>query len=185
MITSVKAAYADGHEFGSHTWHHYDLTTLSWDGTGGLHDEMWRTELALQRILGVSPAIMRPPYGSYNNQVRSAAYIRNQSLVLWDFDSGDSDGATVQESKNSYTNTANAHPSNILALNHETYQTTVNEVIPFAVQTLRAKGYRFVTVSECLGIQPYQWVALPQTQTVRSIIERLELQYMRQPDSKH
>lgn len=38
---------------------------------------------------------------------------------------GDSTGATVQESKDAYTNIANAHPSNVLALNHETYETTV------------------------------------------------------------
>ncbi|KAF8572691.1 carbohydrate esterase family 4 protein, partial [Ramaria rubella] len=52
MVKSIQNAYADGHEFGSHTWHHYDLTTLPWDGTGGI---------ALQRIIGVSPAMMRPP----------------------------------------------------------------------------------------------------------------------------
>ncbi|CAK5272901.1 unnamed protein product, partial [Mycena citricolor] len=82
---------------------------------------MWRVELALSRIIGVTPAFMRPPYGNYNDLVREAAFIRNQSLVIWDFDSGDSTGSTVTQSEAVYDQVVAAHPSNILALNHETY----------------------------------------------------------------
>jgi len=162
MISSMRANFAQGHEFGSHTWHHYDLATLAWDP---IHDEMWRTELALQRILGVNPAMMRPPYGSYNDLVRSAASVRNQSLIIWDFDDGDSTGASVAQSQQDYTDLANRHPSNVLTLNHETYETTANNVLPFAITKLKNAGYQFATVSECLGIQPYQWVAGQQKKT--------------------
>ena len=41
---------------------------------------------ALEKILGVSPAFMRPPYGEYDDQVRAVAGNRNQTLVLWDFE---------------------------------------------------------------------------------------------------
>ncbi|KIJ57385.1 carbohydrate esterase family 4 protein [Sphaerobolus stellatus SS14] len=175
MVMALQTAYADGHKFGSHTWHHYDLTTLPWDGTGGIHDEMWRTELALQRILGVSPALMRPPDSNYNDQVRSAAYLRNQSRnILWDFDDGHSSSASVTAQQAAHTNVTNAHPNNILTLNHETYATTLNNILPSAITTLRNKGYTFVTVSQCLGINPYQWTAAPQTRT-QSFSEQLEL----------
>lgn len=108
----------------------------------------------MERILGVSPAFMRPvspfrspeatrsssvtqpvpfllsqPYGNYNNLVREAALIRNQSLVLWDFDSGDSTGSTVAQSEAAYTKVAKQHPSNLLALNHETYATTAYVIL--------------------------------------------------------
>lgn len=46
-------------------------------------------------------------------------------VVNWDFDSGDSVGATTTESKNKYAAIAKKHPSNILALNHETERTSV------------------------------------------------------------
>lgn len=36
-------------------------------------------KVAMQRILGVSPALMRPPYGNLNNNVRAVAANRNQS----------------------------------------------------------------------------------------------------------
>ena len=37
--------------------------------------------VAMQKILGVSPALMRPPYGSFNNNVRNVAALRNQSRM--------------------------------------------------------------------------------------------------------
>jgi len=75
-------------------------------------------------------------YGNYNDLVRRAASIRGQSLVLWDFEyvsvlllfggasqllisSRDSLGASAAESKALYLDLANRHPSNALALNHE------------------------------------------------------------------
>ncbi|KAI5120411.1 hypothetical protein M0805_006912 [Coniferiporia weirii] len=151
VITSLRHAYASGHLIASHTWSHPDLTTLSWDE---IHDQMWKVELALSRIIGVWPAWMRPPYGNYNDLVRQASLIRNQSLVLWDFDSGDSTGSTVAQSEQAYDQLVNSHPSNVLALNHETYKTTAEQVLPYAIQKLKAKGYNFATVAECLGGKP-------------------------------
>ncbi|CCO29969.1 hypothetical protein BN14_03993 [Rhizoctonia solani AG-1 IB] len=76
-LRRVKYAHEKGHQIGSHTWGHKDLSTLSWDQ---VHDEMWRVEQALQRIIGVNPAFMRPPYGNYNDNVREAAGVRGQKL---------------------------------------------------------------------------------------------------------
>lgn len=151
---------------------------------------MWKVELALTRILGVKPAWMRPPYGNYNDLVRQASLIRNQSLVIWDFDDGDSVGATVAQSEQDYTDLANRHPNNVLALNHETYKTTAyvlpepdlnteyasanvfpmgsEQVLPFAIQKLKAKGYTFKTVAECLGMPAYASVGTPGTKDVGS-----------------
>jgi hypothetical protein len=86
-----------------------------------LTSSRWRVEQALMLIVGVSPAFMRPPYGSINDQLLQIAAIRGQSLVLWDFDSGDSTGSTPAESMQAYTDLANSRPSSVLALNHEVY----------------------------------------------------------------
>lgn len=156
----VKYAYDHGHQIASHTWSHKDLTTLSWDQ---IHDEMWRVEQALQRIAGVVPAFMRPPYGNYNDLVRDASGVRGQTVVIWDFDSGDSVGASPAESKSRYDQVAARRPSNVLALNHEVYERTAHEVLPYAIQRLQSAGYRLVTLAECLGMQPYQSVGAPGT----------------------
>jgi len=159
-IKRVKYAYDKGHQVASHTWAHLDLTTLTWDQ---IHDEMWRVELALQRILGVVPAFMRPPYGNYNDLVRQASAIRGQSLVIWDFDSGDSVGATPAQSKASYDQLIAGHPSTILALNHETIETTVHQLLPYAISKLQNAGYRLVSLAECVGKNPYQSIGTPGT----------------------
>lgn len=58
-INRIKYAHSKGHQIGSHTWSHYDLSTLTWDQSmfGQIyksipflivlflvHDEMWRVE---------------------------------------------------------------------------------------------------------------------------------------------
>lgn len=102
----------------SHTWSHPDLTTLNADQ---INSEMQRIDQALQRLLGVTPAFIRPPYGNYNDLVRQVAKSRGQNLVTWDFDSGDSTGSTAAQSNEAYDALANRHPSTVLALNHEVY----------------------------------------------------------------
>lgn len=158
----IKYLLDKGHQLASHTWDHSDLTTLSWDE---LHDSMWKVEQALQRIAGVVPAFMRPPYGNTNDQVAEVSGIRGQTVVIWDVDSGDSVGASVAESKATYDDILSQHPDTILALNHETYETTAHQVVPYAIQKLQAAGYKLVTVAECLGEQPYQSQGAPQTGT--------------------
>jgi peptidoglycan/xylan/chitin deacetylase (PgdA/CDA1 family) len=120
----------------------------------------------MQKILGVTPAFMRPPYGNYNDLVVQASGIRNQAIVIWDFDSGDSVGATKDQSEASYLATFNQNPNNLLALNHETYYDTAYKVLPYALQQLGAKGYRAVTVAECLGLNPYFSTGSPGTRDV-------------------
>ncbi|KAG8912872.1 Carbohydrate esterase 4 protein [Tulasnella sp. 417] len=155
----LKIAYAAGHQIASHTWSHSDWTTLSNDQ---LMTEMTRTDEALTKILGVKPAFVRPPYGAYNEASTEVAAANGQSIVIWDFDSGDSAGASVEQMETTYQNTINEGPSSILTLNHETYDSTAHEVLPFALAALQAKGYNFVTVAECLGgLEPYAAVTEP------------------------
>lgn len=159
QVASLKDAYNDGHMIASHTWAHKDLTSLSRDQIGS---EMSRVDEALKKILGVTTAFMRPPYGNSNDLVREVAGERKQSIVLWDFDSGDSVGASVAQSDTAYDELAMKHPKNILALNHETLETTAKEVLPYAIKKLKEQNYEFVTVAECLGLSPYLAVGEPQ-----------------------
>ncbi|KAJ2928730.1 hypothetical protein H1R20_g8371, partial [Candolleomyces eurysporus] len=162
----VQYAYNNGMHVASHTWRHGDLATMNWDL---IHDEMWRVEQALLKIVGAYPAFMRPPYGSYNSLVLEAARVRGQAVVTWDFDSQDSMGASAQQSINLYQQKIQQHPSTILPLNHETYcerlrfilslhlidslsflrslASTAYTVLPAVLPKLKAAGYRVVDVA--------------------------------------
>ncbi|KAJ1301560.1 hypothetical protein OPQ81_008808 [Rhizoctonia solani] len=172
----VKYAYDKGHQIGSHTWAHKDLSTLSWDE---VHDEMWRVEQALQRIIGVTPAFMRPPYGSYNDNVRNAASVRGQKLAIWDFDSqGFHRYNELSMCKDTFLLTRHFQvlpqpsPSSITTKSlanalrpslRLTTRPTSELLIPYVIPKLQAAGYKLVTLAECLGEQPYQSVGSPQT----------------------
>lgn len=155
---NVKYVYDQGHQVASHTWGHKHLKTLS---GSALTNEFSKTDTAIKKITGAVPAFMRPPYGEYDDEVRQVAGSRGQKIVIWDFDSGDSTGASATQSKNAYKNLIAKNPNNVLTLNHETIATTVNDVIPYAIQQFKAKGYKMVTVAECLGQSPYQSTGSP------------------------
>ena len=55
--------------------------------------------------------------------------------------------------------------------------TTARDVVPQAIAVLQARGYRLVTVAECLGMSPYQNVTRPQN--VRGASQRLCHSYLK------
>ncbi|PBK68143.1 carbohydrate esterase family 4 protein [Armillaria solidipes] len=149
-----------------HTWAHKDLATLTTDQVCPLPIDnklqLTVNTVALEKILGVKVAFMRPPYGSYNSGVLQVAAAHNQSVIIWDFDSGDSVGETAANSEKDYDTLVAKHPSTILTLNHETVGDTT--VLPHALDDLLGAGYNLVTVAECLGLPPYLSVVAPSTQ---------------------
>ena len=54
-IQFMRDLYKDGHEFGSHTATHKNMSTLTYNK---MHDEMWKAEEMLIRVLGVNPAML-------------------------------------------------------------------------------------------------------------------------------
>ncbi|KAJ7183315.1 carbohydrate esterase family 4 protein [Mycena filopes] len=157
----LQYTYSAGHQICAHTWSHPDLTDLNMTE---ITNEFTKINDALYRVLGIKTLFMRPPYGSYNDEVREVAYQMNQSLVVWDFDSGDSIGATLQESQGNYTQAIASNVTNLLALNHETVKTTAASLVPWAINAFQTAGYQLVTVAECLGLVPYSYQA-PQVGT--------------------
>ncbi|KAG9122252.1 Carbohydrate esterase 4 protein, partial [Ceratobasidium sp. 392] len=155
---NVKYAYDQGHQIASHTWSHAHLASLS---GSALKAEFTKTNDAIKKITGAVPAFMRPPYGEYDDEVRQVAGSLGQKVVIWDFDSGDSAGKSASQSKADYKNWLAKNPNNVLTLNHETYATTVNDVIPNVIQEIRKKGYKMVTVADCLGLSPYKSTGSP------------------------
>ncbi|CAE6512100.1 unnamed protein product [Rhizoctonia solani] len=160
---SLNYLIEKGHQLASHTWGHAHLSKLTGDK---LNSEFSKTNDAIKKITGRTPAFMRPPYGDYNDEVVEKAANNGQTVVIWDFDSKDSIGATVAQSKSYYDKTLSEHPGSILTLNHETIETTAHEVIPYALKKIQEKGYRMVTVAECLGMEPYQAITSPSSRDV-------------------
>jgi len=144
----LKHLYASGHQVGSHTWSHPNLETLT---PAQVTSQLVRNNEAIVSILGVKPRYFRPPYGDINNAVAAEIKAQGQIPVTWNFDSGDSVGATVAQSEASYTKWIKTGKG-LIALNHETQPGTVHTLVKKVVPQLKAAGYRFVTIADCLGL---------------------------------
>ncbi|CAE6455340.1 unnamed protein product [Rhizoctonia solani] len=150
--SNLKYAYDQGHQIASHTWSHPHLPSLSASQT---EDEFIRINTAIESITGAVPAFIRPPYGEYSQVTQEVAGSLGQIIVTWDLDSGDADGASVDQSLQTYTQRINQRPSSILTLNHETHSSTANELLDEIIRLLQNAGYNLVTVAECVGMDPY------------------------------
>ncbi|GAA5917816.1 hypothetical protein JCM8208_000398 [Rhodotorula glutinis] len=147
----IKAAYAQGHTIGSHTWSHVDITKIT---ASQLNKQLDLVEGALKKIIGAKPRFFRPPYGAVNDAQVKVLQQRGYTVVNWNFDSGDTSGKSASDSIAAYRKLS--YPTSYIALNHETYKTTVDQVIPAVVPALKAKGYKLVSMAECLGQSAYQ-----------------------------
>ncbi|KDQ06975.1 carbohydrate esterase family 4 protein [Botryobasidium botryosum FD-172 SS1] len=150
-VNRMQYSYSRGHQIASHTWDHAHLPTL--DETR-MEQQFNLSDVAFSKILGVVPTFMRPPYGEYNDLVQKVAADHNQNVIIWDVDSEDSMGATAEQSEQTYTNAVERGAASILTLNHETHESTAVEVLPFMIKLFKDKGYKLVTVAECLGYKP-------------------------------
>ncbi|ELU39204.1 chitin deacetylase [Rhizoctonia solani AG-1 IA] len=140
----AKYAFDRGHQVASHTWSHLHLPTLS---TAQITSEFQRANDAIKKITGAVPAFVRPPFGEYNANVQNVAGSFGQSLVTWDLDSQDWNG--VSQTEATYKSRIDSNANGILTLNHEVY------VLPWVINYAKSKGYKLVTVAECVGAQPY------------------------------
>ncbi|MCL2423563.1 MAG: polysaccharide deacetylase family protein [Micrococcales bacterium] len=139
----VARAAASGHVIGNHSWSHKNLVKTD---SGTITVELESTSTEVFDITGAYPDLMRPPYGTVNDAVVSAASVHDIALVLWDIDTED------WKNRDPQVTTARAleATSGSIILMHDIHESTLIAV-PGIVDGLRAAGYTLVTVPDLLG----------------------------------
>ena len=140
----VHNIQARGHQLGNHSWSHPDLPKLPVDQIAG---EIDRTNDAIKQATGVTPAILRPPYGAVNGAVLEQLRLRGMSSILWSVDTRD--WADRNSDIVCSRAVAGARPGAIILM-HDIHQTSVGAV-PCILSALKQQGYSFVTVQGLLG----------------------------------
>ena len=140
----VRSIHARGHQLGNHSWSHPELPKLPVDQIAG---EIDRTNDAIKQATGVTPAIMRPPYGAVNGVVLEQLRLRGMSSILWSVDTRD--WADRNSDIVCSRAVAGARPGAVILM-HDIHQTSVNAV-PCILSALKQQGYSFVTVQGLLG----------------------------------
>ena len=135
----VRSIHARGHQLGNHSWSHPELPKLPVNQIVG---EIDRTNDAIKQATGVTPSILRPPYGAVNGVVLEQLRLRGMSSILWSVDTRD--WADRNSDIVCSRAVAGAHPGAIILM-HDIHQTSVNAV-PCILSALKQQGYSFVTV---------------------------------------
>ena len=100
-----------------------------------------------QEVLGTTPALLRPPYGSMNKTLKTTS---GRSIVTWSIDTEDWRSKDADKVVTGVENAGNLDGQVILL--HSIYESTVaaTEVL---VPWLLEQGYQLVTVSELIQLR--------------------------------
>ena len=135
---TIKRAYLEGNDIGSHTYNHRNLNLLS---DVALMDEVKKTNEAIKEVIGTSPTLLRPPYGNLTDHGKELA---NMSIILWNIDPLD----WKYKDKNRVANEIIEHAHDgAIVLVHDIYKSSVEGAL-LAMEELQKQGYAFVTINE-------------------------------------
>jgi peptidoglycan/xylan/chitin deacetylase (PgdA/CDA1 family) len=146
---TMRQILAEGNEIGDHTMNHVEYPGYS---------QIAGAAARIEEYTHFKPCLFRPPGGAVNSSVVATAGGLGMRTITWDVDPRD---WSTPGTGAIYSNiVANAQPGSIILMHDgggprgETLA-----ALPQVIDTLRARGYRFETVTELLGYrllyQPY------------------------------
>ncbi len=138
-----------GHQAGNHSYSHPDFTKIS---TAAIQSELSRTESAYKNATGKSTKpIFRAPFGASNASVLKAVGDAGYThTIQWNIDTIDWRGLSSTEITNKVVN--NIVPGSIVLMHTGAGASGTPGALPGMISKLKAKGYKFVTVSELLNL---------------------------------
>ena len=125
--------------------HGYDHTTFPSLGVDGTKKQVNDTAALIEKHTGQKPTHVRPPEGSYNDDIQKLLQDMGYDMIMWNVDTIDWKTRDASAVYNAVVSNG-ADGGDILCL-HDIYETTADGVLK-AVDELIAKGYQFVTISE-------------------------------------
>jgi peptidoglycan-N-acetylglucosamine deacetylase len=141
---------ADGDMIGDHTWSHPNMAALS---AAGQRQQLEDTAAAIRQATGgFSPCLWRPPYGAISPSLVSLARSLGFLTVMWNIDPRDwvPPGVTAI-----YDSVISGARDGAIVLHHfgggPRFETVA--ALPREIESLRRRGYQFVTVAQMLGLR--------------------------------
>lgn len=138
---AVRRAEALGCEVGSHSYRHADLGKMSAEEIAA---DLDKADAVFQEVLGHTPNLVRPPYGSLNNAVK---YTTGRSIITWSIDTEDWLSRNVDKIMAKVQEAGNLTGQVILM--HSTYDTSVaaaRKLVPWLME----QGYQLVTITDLI-----------------------------------
>ncbi|ASA19805.1 polysaccharide deacetylase family protein [Paenibacillus donghaensis] len=139
----------EGHALGNHTWSHPYLTKIS---NKEIHTEISTTNQAIRDLTGITPVLMRPPYGATSAQVKKEIEAAGLVQALWNVDTLDWTGHSVS----AILQIVKANPgSKLNVLMHSGGGNRENTVkaLPEIIKYYKEQGYTFVTMPQLYNVK--------------------------------
>ncbi|HTT94553.1 MAG TPA: polysaccharide deacetylase family protein [Solirubrobacterales bacterium] len=138
---AMRKILAQGDEIGDHTMTHAELP-----GYGEIAGAATRIE----RYTGFKPCLFRPPYGAVDSRVIDTAGALGMKTITWDVDPRD---WSLPGTAAIYSDVVGNVKPGAIVLMHDGGgpRDETLAALPEVIDTLRARGYSFDTVSELLG----------------------------------
>lgn len=136
----IERMHKEGHLIGNHTYHHVELTKVAPEVE---KTEIEKTNIVIERITGEKVIFIRPPYGSWRDQIMNDV---EMIPVKWDIDPRD---WCEKSTSGIVRKVVTQAEENGIILLHDCYETSVEAGLQI-VDILLDEGYRFVTVDELI-----------------------------------
>lgn len=154
---AARRIVADGNVIANHSWDHSRLATA----VDFRYSQVVRAQDAIVQTTGVAPRFFRPPAGIHTPWQLKRVASTGLTTVNWDAEGYDWQRPNTPERIEQKV-LASVRPGSIILLHdgdetrHGTDRSQTVAALPVIIETLRAEGYRFVTVPELLGAAAYQ-----------------------------
>ena len=140
---SVKALHDAGHEVMNHSNTHAHYPQLSADEVVA---DLNTCNDKIEAVTGVRPALVRLPYGDYDDNSINAVRSIGMEPIQWDVDSLDWKDLEAPEITKRVT--SKVQPGSIVLFHNAALHTP--EALPTIIETLLQEGYTFVPISQII-----------------------------------
>lgn len=131
----IKRMKEEGHVIGNHTYHHVDLSKLSYEDA---HRELVMTDELIRGITGEETLLVRPPFGAFPDDLAEEL---DKLYVKWTVDPLDWTTENVNEIVQKVVTDVQ---ENDIILLHDCYESSVDAAFQI-IDILQEDGYEFVT----------------------------------------
>lgn len=139
----VKKIDAAGHEIGTHSATHSQMSKLS---ESEIRKELQTSSQAIESVTGKKVELFRAPFGDYDDLLVETAQSMGLYTIQWDVDSLDWKNLTASEI--TLRIAGKVQPGSIILCHNNGLHTA--EALPAVLATLKNSGYEFVPVGELI-----------------------------------
>ncbi|KAG0006886.1 chitin deacetylase [Modicella reniformis] len=159
----LKKILDHGHQLASHTYTHRSLDDMS---VGLMQQEMNATADIMFKYSGIRPRYMRAPEGRCEKTCLKVMADLGYVVTHWNVDTNDwrykdeknpqvAVNKSMKEVNEAIVKKSDPAKDSFIILQHEIHKFSVEYLVDAVVDAVQKKGYRFVSIEECIGKPAY------------------------------